>query len=55
MTQRLRALGASIEDPGWFPAPVPGFNTLFLPPRAPGTHMVHRHASRQNIHTCKIV
>ena len=61
MTQPLRALGCSAEDPVQFQAPTwcltttwssssRRSKTLFWPLRVPGTYQVHKHTGRQNVH-----
>lgn len=52
MAQRLTALAVLAEDLGSVPLPTHHNHqsscALFRPPPAPGTHMMHVHASRQN-------
>ena len=59
---QLRALAADADSPGLIPTthmaahkclkPRPrGSNTLFLPSRAQGLHMAHRHTHSKDIHT----
>jgi len=54
----LKSLGALPEDLGSVPRThrvaahsSKGSNDLSQHPQSPGTHMVHRHTCRQNIHT----